>query len=226
MAAHAILAALFQRERTGEGQRIEVPMFESVTSFVLTEHHRGRHLVDVPDAAAGYARVLAPWRRPYPTRDGHICLMPYTDDHWRRFFARTDCPELADDPRFASLTERTRHIDELYAALAEIVAGRSTTDWLALCDELDIPAAPVNRLDDLEHDPHLKETGFFQDLTYGERRYRFPTNPVRMERSQVDIAMPPGFGAHTVEVLRSAGVASDEVDRLVASGAAVDGRAG
>ncbi|CAM3791942.1 CaiB/BaiF CoA transferase family protein [Bordetella tumulicola] len=220
VAAHAILAALFQRERTGQGQQLEVPMFESMASYLLVEHFYGRHLEDTP-GTAGYPRVLAPWRRPYQTTDGYLCMMPYTDAHWQRFFNETGQPELATDARFADITARTQHIEDLYAQVGSIVAHHDTAHWLALCQRLEIPAAPVNQLEDLERDPHLRSVDFFVPLTSAAgHRYRFTRNPVRLQRSDVAPAMPPRLGEHTREVLQQAGLSADQIEQLLAQGGA------
>jgi len=222
VAAHAILAALFQRERTGRGQQLEVPMFESMASYLLVEHFYGRHLRDDP-GPAGYGRVLAPWRRPYQTADGLLCMMPYTDAHWRLFFTETGHAPLAADARFADIGARTRHIDALYEQVGAIVAGRGTAYWLALCQRLEIPAAPVNRLEDLEEDPHLRSVDFFVPLqSAAGHRYRFARSPVRLQRSHVAPAMPPRLGEHTRQVLSQAGLDPALIERLLASGAALD----
>ncbi|MFY3066735.1 CaiB/BaiF CoA transferase family protein [Achromobacter xylosoxidans] len=220
VAAHAILAALFQRERTGQGQQLEVPMYESMASYVLVEHYYGRHLADTP-GEAGYPRVLTPWRRPCRTADGHVCLMPYTDAHWRSFFEAAGRPDLAADPRFADIAARTRHIETLYELQAGIVAARDTAYWLALCERLEIPAARVNRLQDLETDPHLRSVDFFQPLqSAAGHHYRFARNPVRLQRSQVPPTMPPRLGEHTREVLAQAGLAPAAIDALLQTDAA------
>ena len=220
VAAHAILAALFQRERTGAGQQLEVPMFESMASFALVEHYYGRHLADEA-GQAGYPRVLTPWRRPCQTADGHVCLMPYTDAHWRDFFNAAGRPDLAGDPRFADISARTRHIETLYELQAGIVAAHGTAHWLALCERLQIPAAPVNRLEDLETDPHLQSVDFFVPLESASgSRYRFPRNPVRLAQSHVPPAMPPRLGEHTADVLRQAGLGPADVAALLETGAA------
>lgn len=224
VAAHAILAALFQRERTGQGQQLEVPMFESMASYLLVEHFYGRHLQDTPDTAAGYSRVLAPWRRPYQTQDGYLCMMPYTDTHWQRFFNETGHAELAADTRFIDITARTTHIEDLYALVGQIVASHHTAYWLELCQRLEIPAAPVNRLEDLEQDPHLQSVDFFVPLTSAAgHHYRFTRNPVRMQRSHVPPMMPPRLGEHTCEVLQQAGLSTNDIGQLLASGSAFDG---
>ncbi len=219
VAAQAITAALFARERTGEGQFVEIPMFESMVSFTLVEHFYGRHLADA-GGTAGYPRVLAPWRRPYRTADGHVCMMPYTDAHWQRFFAHTR-PAAAADARFTSMAARTTHIDALYALVGEIVAGDDTAHWLALCDRLEIPAAPVGRLDDLEDDPHLQAVGFFVDVPDGDdQRYRLTRSPIRYAGESAVPQRPPRLGEHTREVLGEAGLASQAIEALLAGGGA------
>ncbi|WP_280191059.1 CaiB/BaiF CoA transferase family protein [Delftia sp. PS-11] len=210
VAAHAVLAALLRRERQGRGGFVEIPMYETMVGFNLVEHFYGMHFVPA-QGGAGYARVLAPWRKPYKTQDGHICMMPYTDAHWRRFFEAVGEPGLAQDARFASQASRTRHIAELLEILSGHAAQQSTQHWLQVCQRLEIPAAPVARMDDLPDDPHLAATGFFasvHDPAMGE--LRFPRPPVRIDGTQAPITMPPRLGQHTRELLREAGL--DEAD--------------
>lgn len=222
VAVQAVLAALFQRERTGEGQVIEVPMFEVMTSFVLTEHFYARHLA--VDAAAGtndemgYPRSLTASRRPYRTADGYACIMPYNDENWRRFFAATQKPDLASDVRFTTIAARTRHVEELLAITSEIVSTKTTEYWLALCRELDIPCARINRLEDLEIDPHLRAVGFFNEVPScaGAPAYRFARFPVLMSRSAVAPAAPPHLGEHTEEVLSVLPLPSEVLHKLLA----------
>lgn len=221
MAAHAILAALYQRERTGQGQFVEIPMFESMTSYMLVEHFYGRHLIGA-DEQAGYPRALSQWRKPYQTADGYVCIMPYTDNHWKRFFESTGNASIADDPRFVDIAARTRHIDQLYELLSDTMLQRSTGEWLALCSHLEIPATKINSLDDLEHDAHLKSVDFFVDVPdTGDRSYRFIRSPVRMEHGNVAPAMPPRLGQHTREILSEAGLRDEQITAMLASKAAI-----
>lgn len=202
VATQAILAALFARERTGRGSYVEVPMFETMAAFNLVEHLYGHHFAP-PLADAGYARVLARHRRPYRTADGYLCVMPYTDAHWRRFFEEAGRPDAARDARFASIAERTRHIDALYALAAELLATRSTDAWVAACERLEIPCARMHRLDELERDPHLQATGFFRELhDPAMGRLRFPGPPVRIGGRPLPVRMAPRLGEHTEDILR------------------------
>lgn len=212
-AAHAILAALFQRERDGRGQVVEVPMFESMVSYVLLEHLYGRHLAD-KDLDAGYVRVLSEWRRPYQTTDGHICMMPYTDEHWRRFFTYSGNPGRAEDPKFQSIAARTQNINQLYELTGSIVKAHSTAHWLQFCQEQEIPAARVNTLDELERDPHLQSAGFFSELMDQGHRYRFTGNPVTLSNSEVTVKMPPRLGENTVEILSALGYSNQKINDL------------
>lgn len=214
VAAHAILAALFARERTGRGGFVEIPMFETMVGFNLVEHFYGMHFTPAK-SGAGYPRVMAPWRKPYKTLDGHVCMMPYTDAHWSRFFGAVGQPELAQDARFADQASRTRHIAELLEILSQHVEKHDTQHWLHTCERLEIPAAPVARMDDLPQNPHLAATGFFasvQDPAMGE--VRFPRSSVRFDGTQPPITMPPRLGQHTHELLRAAGLSDAAIAEL------------
>jgi len=222
MAVHAVLAALFQRERTGRGQVIEVPMFESTVSFLLIEHFYARHLqgADVTTQPAeedfGYPRTLASWRRPYRTSDGHVCIMPYTDENWRRFFAATGQEALAADARFKDIGARTRNIAALYAIAGETVARASTAYWLELCRKLQIPCAAIQRLQDLERDPHLQAVGLFHEIeTTDGTAYCFVKNPVRLSDSVVEPTLPPRLGEHTQEVLGALDLPAEVLNQVL-----------
>ena len=215
VAALSISAALAGRERNGgKGGMVEVPMFESMVAFNLVEHLYGQHF-EPPRATAGYPRVLAPLRRPYQTADGYVCMMPYTDAHWRDFFQAAGRDDLAADARFTDIAARTRHIETLYEITGELVRERSTDDWLALCESLQIPVARVNDLDELVDDPHLRATRFFDqvdDPAMGT--LRFPGAPVRFDGERAHAAVPPRLGEHTREVLGSLGLSDAEIAAL------------
>lgn len=161
MAANAIMAGLLERERSGLGQLVEVPMYETMVSFNLIEHLAAATFRGKPEKP-GYERVLSPFRRPFRTRDGYISLLPYTTQQWARAFQIMGQPELSDRPDLLDAGERSRTIDQWYARLAELTPLRSTEEWLALFEEGDIPAAPVQDLADLIEDPQLRHAGIIR----------------------------------------------------------------
>jgi len=199
-ALYALMMALFHRERTGEGQEIEVAMFETMAAFMLVEHAGGA-LFDPPLAPAGYPRALTPNRRPYRTKDGHISALVYNDKQWSAFVAAVR-PGWAGE-EFATLEQRARRIDTVYGLLAQTFLERTTQEWLELLGSLEIPSAPVRTLDELFDNPHLNEAGFFEtvDAPYGP--VRFPGVPAWLSRTPGRVAGPaPRLGAHTQEILQ------------------------
>lgn len=224
MAVHATLAALYQRERTGRGQVIEVPMFECAVQFLLTEHLAAGHLIpagmngEAATESYGYRRTMAAWRRPYATTDGFVCFMPYSDRNWRDFFEENGLIQHLEDTRYATIGARTEHIEELYALLEEEIGKRSSGHWLELGERLGIPCSVVNRLEDLEQDPHLAAVGMFGRLAAGAHwSLRFVRNPVRLEDSVVAAAMPPRLGQHGAEILKELGFDPGFLDQPAAT---------
>jgi crotonobetainyl-CoA:carnitine CoA-transferase CaiB-like acyl-CoA transferase len=201
--SQAVTAALFHRERTGEGQFVEAPMLECVASFLLVEHLFG-NAYEPPTAHWGYHRVLNPYRKPFRTKDGYIGLLPYTDKQWDQFFEAAGMgDEIAKDPRFADYFTRSKHIGELYKQVEIAALTRTTDEWLELLKPLSIPVVRWNRLDDLPNDPHLKAVDFFQDYEHpqvGVMRQIKP--PVKFSKTPANIRrLPPLMGEHTDEVL-------------------------
>lgn len=205
----AVLAALFHKQRTGEGQFVEVPMFECYTHFVMHENLYG-HVYDPAPAGTGfgYGRIHNPDRRPYQSKDGWIGIVPYSDRNWADFFALAGRPELNSDPKFATYEARMRNIQELYAMMDELVATRTNADWEKVLGEKAIPFAPINRFDDLMDDPHLKAVGFFQKRAHPDGyTWVDMKHPVNYAASPASTRMsPPRLGQDTEEVLREAGV--------------------
>lgn len=222
MAAGAIGMALYYRERTGRGQSIEVPMFESMAQFIMGDHLYGLTF-DPPMGPAGYVRMMDPNRRPYRTRDGYIGVLVYNDKHWSRFFALAGRPDMAADPRFASMSTRTQNIGLLYGFLADTFLTRTTAEWLALLEQADIPAAKLNTPEELVEDPHMAAVGFFKVVEHpSEGRIRVMGMPQRWSDSQPEIEREaPRVGEHTAELLAEYGFAEDEIARLLAAGEAI-----
>ena len=183
MAVGAICAALVERTRSGYGQAIEVPMFETMVQFLLLEQ-QGGYVFDPPRGPAGYARTDSPFRRPYRTSDGLVGVLAYTDAHWRALFEVLDAGDRAADPRFATIAARSRHIDELYEWLDGELAARTTAEAVALCRRAKVPIMPVNGVADLFTDPHLDAVDFLQRSEHPQAgSVRQARSPVRFSRS-------------------------------------------
>ncbi|CAM2743188.1 CaiB/BaiF CoA transferase family protein [Skermania piniformis] len=198
-AVYATTMALFHRERTGEGQEVEVAMFETMAAFMLVEHANGM-LFDPPLGPAGYPRALTPNRRPYRTADGYLAALVYNDKQWSAFVGAVQ-PAWAG-PELATLARRAARIDEVYARLSDTFAERTTDEWLKLLRELQIPASPVRSLDDLFENEQLAASGFFQTVESPHGPLRFPGPPTWFSRTPGRIAGPaPRLGADTDEVL-------------------------
>ncbi len=207
-ALYATTMALFHRERTGEGQEVEVAMFETMASFMLVEHANGA-MFDPPIGPAVYPRTVAPNRRPYPTEDGYIAALIYNDKQWNAFIAAVQPPWASD--LYATLESRARQIDTVYGLLAETLAQRTTDEWLALFGELEIPAAPLNSPDALFDDLHLNAVGLFETVDTPQGKVRFPGVPTWFSRTPGKVRGPaPELGADTAAVLGELGLTAPE----------------
>ena len=216
---NAVTAALFYRERHGKGQEIEVPMFETMVAWVMTEHLWGQAF-EPPLDSAGYVRLMSKQRRPYKTSDGYIAILPYWDNHWKTFCQVVERPELAEDPRFTNMKTRLANIDDTYAEIAKSLTAKTTDEWLALLGETNVPHMVVNTLDGLIDDPHLKATGFWEihdHPTEGKLRMAKPTinffgTPSSIRR------LPPRLGEHSVDILKEAGYSDETIEKMMEEG--------
>ncbi|TGD71130.1 CoA transferase [Mangrovimicrobium sediminis] len=196
---YATVMALFHRARTGEGQEVEVGMFETMASFLLVEH-ADRAIFEPPLGPAGYHRALAPNRKPYRTRDGFISALVYNDKHWKAFVDAVQ-PEWASD-ELATLEQRARRINTVYGLLADTFLERTTGEWQELLRELHIPHAPIRTLDQLFESEHLNAVGFFERIETSGGTIRFPGVPTWFSESPGKVHGPtPVLGEHTDEIL-------------------------
>ena len=197
-ALYATVMALFHRERTGEGQEVEVGMFETMASFMLVEHASGR-LFTPELGPAHYHRVVSTQRRPYRTKDGHIAALVYNDRHWNAFIGAVR-PDW-NRPEYATLANRAQHIDVIYGHLADTFATRTSGEWLALLHDLSIPAAPLRSTDELFDNAHLNAIGFFEPVASDYGPIRYPGIPTWFSRTPGRIARPtPRLGEHNAQI--------------------------
>ena len=215
----AVMAALIHRYRTGVGQHIEVPMFETMVSFNLVEHLRGAAF-EPPEGPFGYERLLTPARKPYETADGFVALLPYTDKNYEDFFNFIERPELAVTDRFATHNARVANTAELYGLIADAAQLKTTAVWLEFCDRVSIPAAAVLDLANLEDDPHLSQVDLVHVTDHPtEGKYRYVRDPVRYSESATGLHRhAPRLGEHSIELLLELGYNDDQISEMVSNG--------
>ncbi len=219
--ASAVSAALYYREKSGKGQRVDVPMFEHLLQIVLGDH-LGGYTFEPPHGEPGYHRILAPDRRPYQTKDGHVCALIYNDKQWKAFFDIVGKPEMLRSEKYATQEARSRHYSEAYAFVAEEMKRRTTAQWVEALERADIPVQRMNSLDDIVADPHLAAIGYLGIVEHpSEGPIRSLAVPSEWSQSAPEYRRhAPRLGEHTREVLREAGFSTEAIDTLLQSGAA------
>ena len=225
IAVQMILLALFRRERTGEGEPIEIPMFENMAAFVLSEHMYQK-TYEPPRGPTGDPRLLDPQAKPLATRDGYICVSANTQAQAFALFDAIGRPELKTDPRFSTIPARFKNVGEYFRIRAEALQARTTAEWLDIFEKCDVPAMPYHTIDSLMEDPHLADVGFFERVEHPtEGTIVNMTLPNRLGRgARSDFTWAPKLGQHSVELLREAGYGDDEIKSMVDAKVTLDGR--
>ncbi len=210
--AWSIVAALLHRERGGGGQAIEVPMLETSIDFVMMDHMVGSAFAP-PLAPTGYARLLTRQRRPFATRDGYMCILPYTDANWLDLFEFLGRADLRDDVRFHDIGGRVDHIDMLYGVIAEAAPAHTNAEWQDFCDDVSIACMPVQGLDAVQQDPHVQDVKLFSVEQHpSEGAYNAIRSPITFSEAPFTIRRhAPRLGEHTEEVLAEIGMGTADL---------------
>ena len=216
LASTGLLAAYIKRLRSGQGSFLEVSMFEGMVGYVMIEHHAGETFIP-PIDKAGYSRVLSRFRRPHKTKDGYMCILPYTDHQYDKFWQAVDRVDYASDERFNSIKNRSKNISELYEIIGEIASNLETKVLIEMLTEAEIPCGAVNKLEDLKNDPHLKDLGFFREFEHPtEGLIQVPDSAFRLNRKELPIRHhQPKLGEHSKEILLKLGYSDSEIDKIL-----------
>ena len=218
-----VLGAIYHREITGEGQELEVPMFETLVNYVMTEHLWG-NAFEPSQGESLYRGIVSPGRRPAATKDGFIAILTYLDPAWDNFCKLAGRTDLLNDPRYKTLADRIRNIDDVYAETAQIMATKTTAEWQELLKTTSLPYTVVNTLEELPEDPHLKATGFWKSFDHPtEGKLRWPSFPINYSDSPAEVRCgAPNLGEHSAEILAEAGFSTDEISGLTERGIIVN----
>ena len=214
--ASAIGMALYARERSGVGQLVRVPMLETIVAFNLQEHLWGGVFDPPLGSGVGYVRLLSEHRRPYETRDGHICVLAVNDEQWRRLLPTIGRPELLLDERFTTVDARMKNIDVVYGVVSDQMKTQTSADWRRLLDAIDIPNGPMARFEDMLSDAYLNEIGFFHRYDHPSEGPMLTTSvPTQFSATPGGLHRPPPrLGEHNGEVFGAIGYGADEIAAL------------
>jgi crotonobetainyl-CoA:carnitine CoA-transferase CaiB-like acyl-CoA transferase len=215
--AYSIIAALFHRARTGEGQQVEVPMADAMLAFLLVEHGSGA-ISRPARGPAGYRRILTPLRGALRTADGWIAVQPHQAAHWAALLRAAGHDDLVGDPRLSSRA-LWREPGFGYATLSRVLATKTTAQWLTFCADAGIPAAAAPGLDELID-------ALPEDEHPDAGRYKVIPPPARFSATPASVRRPaPLAGQHTREVLAEAGLTEEQITRLAEAGVLTGDRA-
>ena len=216
LASTGLLAAYIKRLRSGKGSFLEVSMFEGMVGYVMIEHHAGETFIP-PIDKAGYSRVLSRFRRPHKTKDGFMCILPYTDHQYDKFWKAVERVDYSKDERFNSIKNRSKNISKLYEIIGEISAKIETKKLIKILTDAEIPCGAVNKLEDLKNDPHLKSLGFFREFEHPtEGLIQVPDSAFRLNREELPIRHhQPKLGEHSKEILSNAGYSDIEIKKIL-----------
>jgi crotonobetainyl-CoA:carnitine CoA-transferase CaiB-like acyl-CoA transferase len=219
--ASAVNAALYYREKSGKGQRIDVPMYEHLLQMILGDH-LGGYTFEPPHGPPGYVRILSPDRRPYETKDGYVCALIYNQKQWQGFCEVIGQPGLMQQPEYATHEARSQNYDQAYKLVAAELKKRTTGEWIEAFEKADIPVQKMNSLDDIVADPHLAAIGYLKSVEHPtEGRIKTLAVPSEWSESKPEYRRhAPRLGEHTREVLEEAGYSAERIDSMVKSGAA------
>ncbi len=216
LASTALLSAYIKFLKTGEGSCVEISMFEGMASYTLLEHQYGQIFLPSKDTI-GYPRLLSKSRKPYKTQDGYICIMPYTDKQWFKFFEIINKKELKNDRRFSTIKARSKVINILYKKVEKSVRKQTNEKLCRILKKNDIPHGVLNTLDNLKNDKHLKKVKFFRKIKHpSEGDLLIPDTGIKINNKSLPIRKhQPSLGENSVEILKEIGYDDLEIKKIL-----------
>ncbi len=216
LASTALLSAYIKFLKTGEGSCVEISMFEGMAAYTLLEHQYGQIFLPSKDTI-GYPRLLSRSRKPYKTKDGYICIMPYTDKQWFKFFEIVNKKELKNDRRFSTIKARSKAINTLYKLVEKSVKKQTNEKLCRILKKNDIPHGILNTLDDLKNDKHLKKVKFFRKIKHpSEGNLLMPDTGIKIDNKSLPIRKhQPTLGENSAEILKEIGYDDLEIKKIL-----------
>ena len=216
LASTALLSAYIKFLKTGEGSCVEISMFEGMASYTLLEHQYGQIFLPSKDTI-GYPRLLSKSRKPYKTQDGYICIMPYTDKQWFKFFEIINKKELKNDRRFSTIKARSKVINILYKKVEKSVRKQTNEKLCRILKKNDIPHGVLNTLDNLKNDKHLKKVKFFRKIKHpSEGDLLIPDTGIKINNKSLPIRKhQPSLGENSAEILKEIGYDDLEIKKIL-----------
>ncbi|WP_249976879.1 CaiB/BaiF CoA transferase family protein [Vreelandella olivaria] len=218
-AANAVLAALYQRRDTGMGCHIDLALMDVQVGVLANQALNYLTSGQVPQRLGNSHPNIVPYQA-FATADGHMIVAVGNDEQFNRFCQVLSLEELSQDARFATNGARVNHRDQLVPLLAAALTQRSTDEWLALFEAVGVPCGPINTLDRVFDDPHVKARGLRQTLPHPQAgNVDLVANPIRINGESISAATaPPGLGEHTEHVLDEIGITAEQRQMLREAG--------